>query len=55
MLKKERENLYSSILADVVESILPIMDNLENALKVETKDENYKQGVELVVLKNSKY
>ena len=46
--QKERDNLYSSILGDVVESILPIMDNLENALKVETKDENYKQGIELV-------
>ena len=45
---KERENLYKSILADIVEAILPIMDNLENALKVETKDESYKQGVELV-------
>ncbi len=45
---KERENLYKSILSDIVEAILPIMDNLENALKVETKDESYKQGVELV-------
>ena len=46
---KERDNLYNSILADVVEVILPILDNLENAAKVETKDENYKQGVELVL------
>ena len=36
---KERENLYSSILSDVVEVMLPVVDNLENALKVETKDE----------------
>lgn len=47
--QKERNNLYNSILGDVIESILPIMDNLENALKVETKDEDYKQGVELVL------
>ena len=47
--QKERESLYNSILGDLVESILPIMDNLENAAKVETKDENYKQGVELVL------
>lgn len=47
--KKERESLYNSILSDVVESILPILDNLENAAKVETKDESYKQGVELVL------
>ena len=47
--KKERESLYNSILSDVVESILPILDNLENAVKAETKDESYKQGIELVL------
>ena len=47
--KKERESLYNSILSDVVESILPILDNLENATKAETQDESYKQGVELVL------
>ena len=46
---KERENLYGSILGDVVEAVLPVLDNLENASKVETKDENYKQGIELVL------
>lgn len=46
---KEREGLYNSILSDVIEVILPVVDNLENAAKVETKDENYKQGVELVL------
>ena len=46
---KERESLYNSILSDVVEVILPVVDNLENAAKVETTDENYKQGVELVL------
>ena len=46
---KEREGLYNSILSDVVEVILPVVDNLENAAKVETADENYKQGVELVL------
>lgn len=34
---KEREGLYNSILSDVVEGILPIVDNLENAVKVETR------------------
>lgn len=46
---KEREGLYNSILSDVVEVFLPVVDNLENALKVETKDENYKKGIELVL------
>ncbi len=47
--KKERDVLYNTILSDVVEGILPILDNLENAVKAETKDEGYKQGVELVL------
>ncbi len=46
---KEREGLYHSILADVIEVILPVVDNLENAVKVETKDEEYKKGIELVL------
>lgn len=46
---KEREGLYNSILSDVIEVMLPVVDNLENAAKVETVDENYKQGVELVL------
>lgn len=47
--QKEREGLYNSILGDIIEVILPILDNLENAVKVETADENYKKGVELVL------
>lgn len=47
--QRERENLYNMILSDVVEAILPILDNLENAVKVETKDEEYKKGIELVL------
>ena len=46
---KERELLYNSILSDVVSVMLPAIDNLENAAKVETKDTNYKQGIELVL------
>ncbi len=46
---KEREGLYNSILSDVVAVMLPILDNLENAAKVETKDEEYKKGIELVL------
>lgn len=46
---KEREGLYNSILSDIVSSLLPVVDNLENAVNVSTEDENYKQGVELVL------
>ena len=47
--QKEREGLYNSVLGDIVEIMLPVLDNLENAAKVETADENYKQGIELVL------
>lgn len=46
---KERESLYNSILGDIIEVLLPVVDNLENALKVETQDLEYKKGVELVL------
>lgn len=45
---KERENLYNSVLGDIISGMLPAIDNLENAVKAECKDENYKQGIELV-------
>lgn len=46
---KERENLYNSIMGDIVTSFLPIIDNLEKAVQVKTNDEEYKQGIELVL------
>ena len=45
---KEREGLYNSLVSDIF-SLLPVIDNLEKAVKVETKDSNYKQGVEMVL------
>ncbi len=46
--QKERENLYNSVLSDIILGMLPAMDNLENAMKAECKDEKYKQGIELI-------
>ena len=45
----EREMLYNSLLADIVSSFLPVIDNLEKAAEAKTEDENYKQGLELVL------
>ncbi len=47
--QKERETLYNRTLSDVIEVILPILDNLENASKVETQDVSYKQGIQMVL------
>ena len=46
--QKEKENLYNSILGDIITTVLPVIDNLEIAVNAECKDESYKQGVELV-------
>ena len=46
---KEREGLYNSLVSDIFTSLLPVIDNLEKAVKVETKDSNYKQGVEMAL------
>lgn len=46
---KERDNLYGSILSDVIGTMLPAIDNLEKAANSNTTDESYKQGIELVL------
>ena len=46
---KERENLYNSLLSDIIGSMLPVLDNLEKAATATSQDEGYKQGVELVL------
>lgn len=46
---KEKEQLYNSLLADIIGSFLPVLDNLEKAVITTTEDENMKQGIELVV------
>ena len=46
---KEKQDLYSSIMGDVVSAFLPVIDNLEKAVESKTEDESYKQGVELVL------
>lgn len=45
---KEREGLYNSLIADIVSSILPAMDNLEKAVSTKTEDTAYQEGVKLV-------
>lgn len=45
---KERDQLYNSLVADIITAFLPVMDNLEKAIVANTEDTNYKQGMELV-------
>ena len=46
--QKERESTYSDVRADTALKFLPVYDNLERALKIETVDEAYSKGVEMI-------
>ena len=46
---KEKDGMYNSLVGDIVSNFLPVIDNLEKAVEAETKDEEYKKGVELVL------
>lgn len=45
---KERDTLYHSVIADIVSSMLPVIDNLEKAVNAKTEDTAYQEGVKLV-------
>lgn len=45
---KERLGMYNSVMGDVVMKLLPVLDNLEKAVAAESKDEQYKNGIEMV-------
>ena len=47
--QKERDLLYNSLVSDIFQNLLPVIDNLEKASSVKTEDENYKQRVEMVL------
>jgi len=47
--QKERECVYSDVRADTALKFLPVYDNLERALKIETIDEAYSKGVDMIL------
>ena len=44
---KEREMLHKTVVSDIVNKMLPVIDNLEHAVNTETSDESYKEGVRI--------
>jgi molecular chaperone GrpE len=46
--ERERSDFLQFASMDVVREILPILDDFERALKVETADRDYAKGVELI-------
>lgn len=45
---KEKESLHTMIVADIVENMLPILDNFDAALAHESSDEKFKTGMEMI-------
>ena len=46
--ERERPDFLQFAAMDLVREILPILDDFERALKVETADRDYAKGVELI-------
>ena len=46
--ERERSDFLQFAATDLVREILPVVDDFERALKVETADRNYAKGVELI-------
>lgn len=46
--ERERSDYLQFAAMDLVKQILPVLDDFERALKVETADKNYARGVELI-------
>lgn len=47
-ITKEKDSLYISILADIINEFLPIVDTFEKALEAKCKDEEYKEGTRMI-------
>lgn len=46
--QREKDALRADIIVNVTSKFLPVMDNLERALKADCTDENYKSGVQMI-------
>ena len=46
--EKEKQNTLLYAKADVVEMLLPVIDSMENAIGIDTQDQNLKQGIGLM-------
>lgn len=46
--QKEKESIYPDAISFAVQTMLPVIDNFEFALKSECADENFKKGMEMI-------
>lgn len=46
---KEKEGIYTDACSDVLKELLPVLDNLERALKVDANFEELRKGIEITI------
>jgi molecular chaperone GrpE len=46
--ERERSELFDFAAMDVIKALLPVLDDFERALKVETADKEYARGMEMI-------
>ena len=46
--QKEKESIYPDAISFAVQTMLPVVDNFEFALKSKCADENFKKGMEMI-------
>ncbi|MEG1009101.1 MAG: nucleotide exchange factor GrpE [Clostridia bacterium] len=46
--EKEKSMLYTSVLCDILEPLLLIVDNFEKSMNAECKDKEYKEGISMI-------
>jgi len=47
-VERERSELFEYAAMDTVKALLPVLDDFERALKVETADKEYARGIEMI-------
>ena len=47
-ITKEKESMHTHVVAGIVENLLPVLDNFENALTHECNDEKFKSGMDMI-------
>ena len=46
---KEKDGIYTDACTDVLKELLPVLDNLERALKIDSNFEDLKKGIEITI------
>ena len=54
-VERERTEVFEFASMDSVKALLPVLDDFERAVKVETADKEYARGIELIYSGSSKH